>query len=300
MIFQFDAFGQIEITGTVYAKNDTVSLPGVSVIEKGTNNGILTNKNGEFTLLVKDIYATLTVSYIGLEIKEVSLEGKTKLSIELKPTCHRDFFDHQRIGLNLKSGIFKNPFGGQIDINFPAFLSQTTLKSSVGYQTNFKENKQINALLGLFHIAVSCYYDMDIYTDYQENFWDNSFEFKSYSIKTNLNFSELIFNTYFRLILGYNMTEYSNNDLNNQTKTGPVIGVGTWIGRPINVMINTNISILGGINHYQGSLNKRFKRINIFANYHQFETFKELSFGIGYIFTYRIKKNKNKRSTTKI
>ena len=53
---------QIKVTGIV--KDDGGPVIGASVLEKGTNNGIITNTNGRFTLNVKS-GATLVISIIG-------------------------------------------------------------------------------------------------------------------------------------------------------------------------------------------------------------------------------------------
>lgn len=55
---------------------------GASVLEKGTTNGTITDFNGNFTLDVST-NATLVVSYIGYETKEVSVSGKSQLNISL-------------------------------------------------------------------------------------------------------------------------------------------------------------------------------------------------------------------------
>ena len=64
------AFGQQTIKGTV--SDESGLLPGVSVIEKGTNNGVVTDFDGNFTISVNSSDATLVLSYIGFQTKEYS------------------------------------------------------------------------------------------------------------------------------------------------------------------------------------------------------------------------------------
>ena len=47
-------------------------LPGVSVLEKGTSNGVVSDFDGNFTITVSDDDAILVFSYIGFETQEVS------------------------------------------------------------------------------------------------------------------------------------------------------------------------------------------------------------------------------------
>ncbi|MEO9891389.1 TonB-dependent receptor [Aurantibacter sp.] len=75
------SFAQTQITGVVL--DDTnVPLPGASVIEKGTSNGVVSDFDGNFTISVTD-GTTLVISYIGYETKEVLLDGSSNYSIQL-------------------------------------------------------------------------------------------------------------------------------------------------------------------------------------------------------------------------
>lgn len=72
------------ITGTVYDQSKQ-ALPGVSVLEKGTANGAITDLQGNYTLAVKDLNALLTFSHIGFITQEISIKGKSKLDVILEP-----------------------------------------------------------------------------------------------------------------------------------------------------------------------------------------------------------------------
>jgi iron complex outermembrane receptor protein len=52
------------------------ALPGASVIEKGTNNGTITDANGIYTLNVMYTNATLVVTFVGYNKIERDIEGK--------------------------------------------------------------------------------------------------------------------------------------------------------------------------------------------------------------------------------
>ena len=58
---------------------------GASIIEKGNaTNGTTTDFDGNFTLTVQNPNATLVFSYIGLQTKEVALNGRTNISVNLE------------------------------------------------------------------------------------------------------------------------------------------------------------------------------------------------------------------------
>ena len=76
-----------EITGTVINKSDRMPLPGVTVMVKGEpGNGTATDINGKFALKIKE-NAILVISFIGMQTQEVSVTGKTNLTIELTPSA---------------------------------------------------------------------------------------------------------------------------------------------------------------------------------------------------------------------
>ena len=56
---------------------------GATVIEKGTNNGTVTDFDGNFSLSVP-ANATLSISFIGFATQEIPVAGKTDFSIVLQ------------------------------------------------------------------------------------------------------------------------------------------------------------------------------------------------------------------------
>jgi iron complex outermembrane receptor protein len=83
--------GQTKITGTVVDETNQ-TLPGASVLEKGTTNGTETNFDGEFTLSAKSNSGVLVISFIGYKSKEVAFSSsKTKIgSIQLEQDSSLD------------------------------------------------------------------------------------------------------------------------------------------------------------------------------------------------------------------
>lgn len=71
-----------KIMGTVVDANGETVI-GASVVQKGTNNGTVTDLDGRFVLEVSDD-AILTVSFIGYRTQEVKIKGKSNLQIVLQ------------------------------------------------------------------------------------------------------------------------------------------------------------------------------------------------------------------------
>tara|TARA_R110002126_G_scaffold22865_6_gene81100 strand:- start:8772 stop:12236 length:3465 start_codon:yes stop_codon:yes gene_type:complete len=74
---------QYAISGTV-TDADGTPLPGASVLEKGTVNGVQTDFDGNFSMTVTDENAVLEVSYIGFTTKEVAISGQTNINVILQ------------------------------------------------------------------------------------------------------------------------------------------------------------------------------------------------------------------------
>ncbi len=74
------------ITGMVTDVNGT-PLPGASILEKGTTNGVQTDFDGNFSIDVSNENATLVVYYIGYTTQEIALNGRTTISIILEESA---------------------------------------------------------------------------------------------------------------------------------------------------------------------------------------------------------------------
>ncbi|MEE9407764.1 MAG: carboxypeptidase-like regulatory domain-containing protein [Polaribacter sp.] len=73
---------QKTVTGTI--SDASGPLPGVSILEKGTANGTETDFEGNFSIKVSKQDAILSIAYLGYKTKEVSVAGKTKITITLE------------------------------------------------------------------------------------------------------------------------------------------------------------------------------------------------------------------------
>tara|TARA_R110001606_G_scaffold399261_1_gene582848 strand:- start:11535 stop:14705 length:3171 start_codon:yes stop_codon:yes gene_type:complete len=61
-----------------------VTLPGVSVIEKGTNNGASTDFDGKFNIVLKKQEAILVFSYLGFKTKEIPVKKNGNVEVVLE------------------------------------------------------------------------------------------------------------------------------------------------------------------------------------------------------------------------
>jgi iron complex outermembrane receptor protein len=71
------------LTGVVKAADGT-GLPGVSIVEKGTTNGTISDANGNFTLNVSKENAVIVFSFIGMTTQEMAYTGQSTMNVTLQ------------------------------------------------------------------------------------------------------------------------------------------------------------------------------------------------------------------------
>ena len=73
---------QKSISGKV-TDSSGASLPGVSVVVKGTSTGVITDVDGKYTLSKVPENATLQFSFVGMKTLEIQIAGKSNINITL-------------------------------------------------------------------------------------------------------------------------------------------------------------------------------------------------------------------------
>lgn len=79
-------FARVEtVKGQVTDAATGETLPGVSILIKGSSRGTSTDAQGTFELTVPSLSDTLQFSFLGFEPKEVPIGGRTTLNVALMP-----------------------------------------------------------------------------------------------------------------------------------------------------------------------------------------------------------------------
>ncbi len=82
--FAFQAFAQeFQVSGKISDATDGNSLPGATVMVKGTTNGALTDLDGKYSLKVKS-GNILVFSFIGYDTQEVTITSQREVNVSLK------------------------------------------------------------------------------------------------------------------------------------------------------------------------------------------------------------------------
>ncbi len=75
------------VKGKVVSSDDNLPLPGVTIVEKGTTNGTVSDMEGNFSLqLTNKSDSILVASFVGMEEKEFSPSGDSGIFIEMEPS----------------------------------------------------------------------------------------------------------------------------------------------------------------------------------------------------------------------
>ena len=84
MLFtSFVAFGQSSVTGAITDESGT-PVAGANVLETGTQNGVVSDFDGNFTITLQKSPSDLTVSFIGFKSQKLAVSAGDNLSIVLQ------------------------------------------------------------------------------------------------------------------------------------------------------------------------------------------------------------------------
>ncbi|GAB2524315.1 TonB-dependent receptor [Spirosoma aerophilum] len=72
------------ITGRVTSQQDGLPVPGVNIAVRGTTNGVSTDANGNYTIMVPGSSAVLVFTSIGLVPQEITVGSRTVINVPMK------------------------------------------------------------------------------------------------------------------------------------------------------------------------------------------------------------------------
>ena len=234
--------------------------------------------------MVTDLNASLVFTFIGAKTQEFQLKGKTNIVVKLRLDCHKDFFDAYHLILYANSGLVHNPVGGQIEITSP-YTSIGVLKGAYCYQTNLDENEFQTGQVELSHPISNCEFDMDFRWSYRNVSFNKDFHSIVNSGEAQLNLRKI------NLIAGYSHLDmHIINESSDKASSGLLIGVAKELGRPFFGILSGKISLYKDKVEYEASIQGGYRGVQYFFRYYKFDTFDELSLGIGIQLSYREKR----------
>jgi TonB-dependent starch-binding outer membrane protein SusC len=82
LVFMGGAVAQVKVTGVVKDANGE-PVPGVNIIEKGTNHGTITDTEGKYSIGVSSEDAVLVFRFIGYLSEEIKVGNQTEINVTL-------------------------------------------------------------------------------------------------------------------------------------------------------------------------------------------------------------------------
>ena len=139
----FAAQGQSTITGKVIDSRNRLPLVKVQVTLKGTNQSILTDEKGKFTISYHNENQVLVISFIGYLSQEIPIKTSTPLKVVLKhdksfikyPLPPSSFNPPEPfLQLSYMQSVNHTPFGLELKSLIPAYLVVHRLFTKLQYQ----------------------------------------------------------------------------------------------------------------------------------------------------------------------
>ncbi|MDL5510696.1 SusC/RagA family TonB-linked outer membrane protein [Arenibacter sp. M-2] len=76
---------QHTVSGNITSSEDGMPLPGVSIVLKGTTQGVSSDFDGNYSINIPNGNGVLMYSYIGFETQEVAVNGRTAIDLSMAP-----------------------------------------------------------------------------------------------------------------------------------------------------------------------------------------------------------------------
>ena len=76
----------LRVTGRVWDDETGIAMPGVTVNEKFTTNGVITNIMGDYTINVLTGNSILVFSFVGYDAQSINVAGRNTINVPLVET----------------------------------------------------------------------------------------------------------------------------------------------------------------------------------------------------------------------
>lgn len=276
-IFSFGAFAQHNISGYVHFKEDSTALPGVNVNEKGTDNMVVTDVNGHFTITCSSSKVSLIFSFIGLKDVEIqaSTDTNNNIVMELDPEKNEaDWFLKNKLELGYYGEPFESHHGFIINYNLQS-IGKVSLdinsnlkfwKDGTGNNYEVSVNKNLGA--GIFPLPNSLFFSKKS-VSYSRNKSNHEVTRGLFTYSMPMDFG-------IDFGVAYNELTFQNeSDQNKQSDLSAVIGLAK-------IFSTLNWGVYSSLNHnskydfyeigtYKGFYIEKFTSIIVMGKYYNYE-----------------------------
>jgi len=273
------------------SEEDSTGLPGVSIIEVGTSNGVIADLNGNYRIIVSDTATFLEFGDVGFVTRKVPINGQTVINTSLKPYVVYEAFD-QRIGLFLQSGLINTPYGARFYFSTPV-AGPLSVGFQVAYMTDFKLDQRFDASFSLsgYRFQLGSWAWLFGYVDfnYKNLTIQNSIDMVSYSVE---NYARIYDHN---IILGLGKIEYSPENAENNAGYGIIAGYKKEFRKLDYLTLTYKMGFYKETIEYHLQIDAPIKRVKTFVAYNKINDYQEIMIGIGFktYYYYKYQKNAN-------
>ena len=77
-------YGQLPVKGKVISAEDNLGMPGVYILIKGTDQGIVSGPDGTYNITARSAEDVLVFRFIGYITQEIAVKNKTTIDVILE------------------------------------------------------------------------------------------------------------------------------------------------------------------------------------------------------------------------
>ncbi|KAA9339141.1 carboxypeptidase-like regulatory domain-containing protein [Hymenobacter busanensis] len=277
------------INGVVLDKSGKTSVPGATILIKGTAIGCSSNNEGVFQLLIPSDTATLVVTSVGYERRELRTKAGDTLIVSLKTECIVDFFYTRYIGVNYYGGALNSPIGGTVSIFYPHLLRYMNFMPAFriegGLQKGVNRNRQTVIKFDADEIFAVCDYNIAL------NFVYNNIELKkqNWGFISNKAYARIygfpLQRTY--LVLGGGHARFVDKE-SKRSEYGICVGLKKNIGTFSKYLFSFNASSIRWESCWQiqAGIEREFKKAVTSIEFNKVSNYSEVNLKVGYLFSY--------------
>jgi len=169
MFVSFSGICQRTIAGEI-RERDGAGMPGVNILEKGTNNGVTSDGNGRFSIDTHGYGPILVFSFIGYETVEFAPAKDTLLVYMEADTGlyhYNAWYGYPRYtSLGYNGGLIHTPAGVRVENALPALFGlKMWTTTTLAYRTDFHDNNFIDIRIHrdeLVYVGHGSYFDLEL------------------------------------------------------------------------------------------------------------------------------------------